>query len=223
MALSSFVNTTVNKSEISPAGRMLVVLEPVQCNRPGCSADAADDANECTPHRDQRRERVRRAMRKKRKAWAEAKRCLVCGKPRRAGSKWGCAGCVAEAKGVAEFVNTTVNNKRSRVAAAQSPRTSASNLGRMHNHGHGARGRVSNAQLDAQDFTDAIRLAAKAAAQHEYANGPEAAALPVYQRTNEKNAALADAARCIRHLAEILHRNKVDVRELVATTGDDGE
>lgn len=218
-----FVNNAVNNALPSTMMAVNEIAEHERCSYPNCRSRAADDANECPPHRDRRRERVKRAMKKKREAWADAGRCLVCGRDRRAGHPWGCAGCVAQSQGVAKFVNTTVNNKRDRVARAVTPRTTASNLGRMHNHGHGKHGRVSNAALDAADFSDALRLVAKAAARYEYAQGPEVQQLPRIQRDNEKAAALADVARSLRHLAVALHRNRVDVAELVASAVADGE
>lgn len=190
-----------------------MLTDETRCCRAGCTAAAADDANECPPHRDERRERVKRSMRKQRRKWATEGKCKRCGRERHPRSKWGCRLCDPS-------VNNSVN-KAERVAANTTARTTRSNLGRTHYHGQGKRGPVSKAAHDAQDFDDAIRLAARSQAEMQYALSPEVQAQPRIQRENELHVSLATAARAVRHLAEILHRHKVDVAEIVETVGED--
>jgi hypothetical protein len=162
-------------------------------------------------------------MRKRRRRWAAAGLCKRCGKPRKPGHKWGCSGCIVALGATKEFVSKSVSNKRDRIAANTTERTTASNLGRTHYHGHGKRGRVSNGQLDDLDLDDATKRLKRAREGLAYADTPEVKELPRIQRLEASRAALSHAYHSVRFVLTVLVRHGEDVSQIAAGLDEDGE
>lgn len=220
----SIRGSLVDKSTANAGGVSMELLSDYQsrkldqrCIYPGCDRPPADGAAPCQYHLDAERRRKREWMRAARKRWKAANLCTRCGRKRKPGSKWGCSVCVAELIG---FVDGHVD-KSARIAANTTERTTASNLGRVHYHGKGKRGAMTKAEADGRDFDEAIRLAARAKAEHDYAVSPEVAQLPPIQRADELEKAIDTAARGLRHLASILRRHRVNIVQLAQSCLED--
>lgn len=203
MAVNNFVNNSHGAKMYA-----VEVLDEEKCSYPGCRLRAAEDANECEAHRDRRRERVRRAMQKKRARWESDGRCVVCGRQRAEGSSWGCRKCD-------QAVNNTVN-KADRIAANSTPRTSASNLGRTHYHGQNKRGPMSRAAANRQALESAAKALARALEENEYVYSPEVEQLPKIQRLGERRRLQDSGYYALRWLAAFLMQEGVDVAAMIA-------
>jgi hypothetical protein len=220
MAATGFVDTDVDNSSGDLSCETLDTLTDYErrklsnrCTYPGCDAELAD--RQCAEHGDRERVRKRLWIAAKREEWRAAKRCTRCGGPRKAGSKWGCAGCIVDLLG---FVDVDVD-KSARVAAA----TAIDADNRTRYHGQARRGPPSKASLNAQDFDDAVRLAVRAKAECEYASGPEVSELPRAQRDDERQKAIATLRRVVRHELVVLSRYGEDVSQIAAGLDEDGE
>lgn len=112
-------------------------------------------------------------------------------------------------------------NKAARVAANTTPRTTASNLGRVHYHGKGKRGAMTKAECDARDLDEAIKRLVRAKALLEYASSPEVAQLPRIQREDAMANAVAEAMLGVRHGLEVGVRHKQPVGLYAERAGKD--
>jgi uncharacterized protein YwbE len=202
--------------------KLLAGICTKRCSRPARRDASGDiDSEFCERHHDDQRRYHKSYMERRREMWDAAGWCMSCGDPYRApDSRWCCVCLVKRGR---TGVKVDGENKRDRIAANTTERTTASNLGRTHYHGHGKRGRVSNGQLDDLDLDDATKRLKRAREGLAYADTPEVKELPRIQRLEASRAALSHAYHSVRFVLTVLVRHGEDVSQIAAGLDEDGE
>jgi hypothetical protein len=166
-----------------------------RCVAGRCTEPAIDGADRCAVHRAEQLERQRAAMKKLRRRRRRVRQCAEAGCANFS-RRFRCRACAR-----------LVGNLRAVGVKSGVNRTWKEADGRTRFHGQESKGRQTNAALDAQDLTEAIRGLTRGRDDVAHAAGPEAQARPKAQRDEMKRAALSRVAYAIRFAEEVLERH----------------